>query len=282
MGQSVALKGELLVVGAPDACFNTLSGCGPAEQAYVFRRNAGGPDNWGEVALLPSPSGQCDGFGATAAIGDGFFLVGAPSWDSYCLPRPPSTVHVYTFEGGLSGGPTSQLLPLPATTYYSDYGQALALSDTLLAIGFRRLSQGAVSLLEVDGTTLRPLLEIAGDPNAPNPGYGRSVALGRDVLAVGESYVSQSPVGATAGRVWTYARHQGGEEAWGQLAVLQPGDSRPGDRFGEALVIEGRTLVVGATERDVRPGYVGDPGAVYVFELPLLDRPARAPTAVSR
>jgi hypothetical protein len=51
-GHAVALSGDALVVGAP------VESSGPGDPleasgaVYVFERNLGGPDNWGQAARL--------------------------------------------------------------------------------------------------------------------------------------------------------------------------------------------------------------------------------------
>lgn len=281
LGQSIALRGDVLVAGAPDGCFNTLSGCWPAEETRFYRRDAGGPDNWGEIATIPSPAGQCDGFGASAVAGLApFFLVGAPSWDQVCNPKPPSTVHAFALEGG-APVPVGQVLPVPSEPR-SEFGRALAIGEGLLAIGFHRGAAGAVSVLAVEGTSFVPLVELSGDPASPARGFGRSVAVGRDVIAVGQPFSSTSQASTSSGRVWVHARHQGGPNAWGLVQAVEPDDGKNGDRFGESVAIEGRTLVVGATERNLQPGSPGGTGALYVYELPPIGHPTRRGELVPR
>jgi hypothetical protein len=78
-GNSVAVSGDTVVVGAPDAD----SGGIERGQAYVFSRNQGGSNNWGQVKIL-SASYQADNdyFGISVAVSGDTVVVGADSADS--------------------------------------------------------------------------------------------------------------------------------------------------------------------------------------------------------
>ena len=78
-GTSVAISGTMAVVGAPGEN-------GPGRDtgaAYVFYRDAGGPDRWGQAAELTASgaAGIRDLFGFSVAIGGNRILVGAPDND---------------------------------------------------------------------------------------------------------------------------------------------------------------------------------------------------------
>ncbi|MHC4109158.1 MAG: dockerin type I domain-containing protein [Planctomycetota bacterium] len=78
-GFSVSISGDLAIVGAErddDAAVD----CG---SAYVFARNQGGPDNWGQLArLTAADAADVDLFGFSVSISDGFAIVGAPFADN--------------------------------------------------------------------------------------------------------------------------------------------------------------------------------------------------------
>lgn len=76
-GFSIALRGDVCVAGAPE---KDQAGA-PTGAAYVFDRNEGFPDNWGQVSLLsPELPGQPMDmqFGASVAISEARIAVGAP------------------------------------------------------------------------------------------------------------------------------------------------------------------------------------------------------------
>ncbi len=78
-GISVAVSGDTVVVGSylEDAGGNT------AGAAYVFQRDQGGADNWGEVTKLTASDAQAgDQFGESVAVSGDTAVVGAPLEDA--------------------------------------------------------------------------------------------------------------------------------------------------------------------------------------------------------
>lgn len=83
-GYSVAISGDTVVVGAPDAFAEcTVVVCaGRAGAAYIFERNEGGADNFGFVKELSARDGaEADKFGRSVAILGKTILVGSPYHD---------------------------------------------------------------------------------------------------------------------------------------------------------------------------------------------------------
>ncbi len=71
-----AIDGDLLIVGAPKYEQGPFPGA-----AFIFRRDQGGPDNWGVVTILTASDGSYDDlFGLSDSISGDTAVVGAP-WD---------------------------------------------------------------------------------------------------------------------------------------------------------------------------------------------------------
>ena len=76
-GTSVAISGDTVIVGTPLADF---SGFANAGAAYVFARNQGGADQWGQVKkLIASDASNSDRFGSGVSISVDTVVVGAPT-----------------------------------------------------------------------------------------------------------------------------------------------------------------------------------------------------------
>jgi len=75
-GNRVDIVGDTAIVGA-----SGNDDAGPdSGSAYIFQRNQGGPENWGEVVkLLASDASAGDAFGYRVAISEDFAIVGAPN-----------------------------------------------------------------------------------------------------------------------------------------------------------------------------------------------------------
>ena len=73
-GESPAISGDTAIVGA----LGEDAGGGFAGAAYVFERNQGGPDNWGELQKLTASDAEAgDFFGDSVAMGGDIAVVGA-------------------------------------------------------------------------------------------------------------------------------------------------------------------------------------------------------------
>jgi hypothetical protein len=79
-GNSVAISGNAAVIGSPNA---NSSGTDRG-QAYVFSKDLGGTNNWGQVKIL-SASDKADGdqFGDSVAISGDSVVIGAPHRGTY-------------------------------------------------------------------------------------------------------------------------------------------------------------------------------------------------------
>jgi hypothetical protein len=80
-GRSVAIHGDTAIVGASsdDSGSNIDQG-----SAYIFERNQGGPDNWGEVKKLTASDGAAsDAFGASVAIHGDTVIAGALGFEFF-------------------------------------------------------------------------------------------------------------------------------------------------------------------------------------------------------
>jgi len=83
-GLRVSISGDTAIVGArqnDDACIPVTSFC-ESGSAYVFGRDVGGADNWGEVAKLTASDAALDDFfGTSVSISGDTAIVGADTDD---------------------------------------------------------------------------------------------------------------------------------------------------------------------------------------------------------
>lgn len=74
-GWSVGISGDAMVVGAP---YDDDDGSGSGS-AYLFKRNEGGADNWGQVEkLTAADAAEGDVFGWSVGISGNVVVIGAP------------------------------------------------------------------------------------------------------------------------------------------------------------------------------------------------------------
>jgi hypothetical protein len=98
-GNSVALSGDTLVVGASGA---DVGGKVDRGAAYVFERNRGGTDTWGKVKKLTASDGEAgDRFGSSVAISGETIVVGAPYVDEIVgIDSNRGRAYVYSRNAG--------------------------------------------------------------------------------------------------------------------------------------------------------------------------------------
>ena len=128
-GIGVALDGEILVVGA----YTDDDNGGDSGSAYVFERNAGGENNWGEMAkLLPEADSAGHQFGWRVAVSAGTIIVGA-RYDDYAGYE---TGAAYIFDRD-EGGNWSQTAKLTASDGSNGdvFGYAVAVSGDTAVVG---------------------------------------------------------------------------------------------------------------------------------------------------
>jgi hypothetical protein len=172
--EEVALSGDWLVAGMP---YEPADGESDAGAVYVYGRNVGGPDEWGEIAELQASDAHDDGyFGLAMAIDGSDLVVGAP--DEYFAGQTAGATYVLDLErlaratwrgGQRSRNPASYAMgrPLVGTTVVasvdlSTTGHALALLIGYDTPGEVVLHGGQV-LLVADGGS-GELLQLGAQP----------------------------------------------------------------------------------------------------------------------
>lgn len=153
---------------------------------------------------------------------------------------------------------------------------------TAMAIGLATVAVPAqasiISITAVDDTTSRDYQFVAPGDLAAGDQFGYSIAVSGNTMVVGSRYakVDIPPLGPSSvavqskkvGAAYVYVKDG---DAWTQQAKLVPsnpgyGNPTNGKRFGQAVAIDGDTIVVGAPYEDI-PGspVVDSVGAAYVF-----------------
>ncbi len=231
-GESVAVSGNLIVVGAPR---NGVGG-----EAVVYRRNG---NTWVlEETLTGNVTEAGDMFGQSVAIDGGVIIVGAPNED-----------------GGFGGVGGDE----------SDNSRG----DSGSAYAFTRDNQGWQQEAYIKSTS-----PDAGDQ------FGWSVAISQNAMVAGMPGDASSSTGvngdpfdnnmSNSGCAFVYQRITGG--VWSLNAFLKASNTDIDDAFGTSVAIAGDTVIVGAPGEDSDSiGYNGadnnlavNSGAAYVFYRP--------------
>lgn len=261
LGTALVFDGETLIAGATTANGNAnVSGA-----AYIFERNHGGSNNWGEVAKLVAPDGAYwDRFGWTVAFDGDTAVVGARWHDN-------ARGSAYIYERNM-GGPNNWGFVKELTASNRAIGDLFGISvdidgDTIVVgesdKNLNGTHSGLVHIFERNeggANNWGEVLQIAPDSPQSNDRFGDTIAIDGNLLAVGTPETDTS----RTGKVYLFERNTGGTNNWGQITKITPSDGQPNGRFSTLDIdLKGGTLVVGAGFTD---GLVSQSGTAYVYK----------------
>ncbi|MCX8007456.1 MAG: cell wall-binding repeat-containing protein [Coriobacteriia bacterium] len=248
-GSSLAMKSDVLVVGAP---FEDAGGA-----TYVFERPAG---SWVFRARLSSPITTAGvEFGYSVATDGSRIVVGAPLADG-----GRGRVYVYDWTG--SAASLTQTLTDPEPDANGRLGRSVAMSGDWIVAGCPYKAYGGsadcgAALVYAWNPTLSKFsFAQTVYPPYPENGqrFGDSVALNRDDLVVG---APRRTYGTTASHGLAHWYRRSGS-TWALEADLAPTSSLgTGVEFGSAVGLSGSTAAVSA------PLYFSGRGLVELFDL---------------
>jgi len=291
---AVAISGDLVIIGVPASP--------PSGKAFVFERNHGGPDAWGQAATLDPIDGGASQFGFSVALSGDIALVGAPSTD-----QSDGAAYVYgRNHGGANNWGQVTRISDPNPGEYDHLGYSVALSGETAVIGSEHApalvcyrnqggidSWGQVAAVSQSGDSVsvsgdiavvgRPDFEaveifernvggldawghvttvVPNDPGGGNQ-FGANVAIENTTVVVGAWRDSTAAV--QAGSAYIFERDHGGADAWGQVTKKTASNASQGENFGWAVALSEDTAVIG-TPCSYQFGEYESSGSVYIFE----------------
>ena len=256
-GQSVAVSGSTIVVGAPQHPFS-LGGNGPGK-AYVFVENGG---TWNQQAELKASDGAAgDDFGYSVAVSGGTAVVGA---SGHMVSSNQGQGAAYVFVP--SGGTWTQQAELTASDGAANdqFGWSVAVSGSSAVVGapghmVGSNVLGAAYVFAQSGTTWGQQAELTSSDGAANDKFGSSVAVDGNTAVVG---AVGHMVGLNVDQGAAYVFVPSGS-TWSQQAELIASDGAAGDYLGSTVSVSGSTALAGTWLHTV--GSNVEQGAAYVF-----------------
>lgn len=276
-GTSVAISGDYIIVGAyhedEDADgINTIERSG---SAYIFKRDLGGTDNWGQLKkIVASDRDDFDDFGWSVAISGDYAVVGArfDEHDQFGVNPIPDAGSAYIFqmdEGGVDNWGEIKKIVSSDRLIRQYFGWSVTISGNNILVGAN--GRGAFLFNKDEGGTdnwgeVTPLIP----EDFKFGSYGKSVSLNGDYALIGAPADDFDQNGTNelddAGAAFLFKREG---DVWLEVQKLVASDRASGDRFGDAVAItEAGDFIVGATGEDEDESGMNtaqDAGSAYFF-----------------
>lgn len=244
-GIAVAISGDTVVVGSLLA---DRSG-----SAYLFERDQGGLDNWGQVPMpkLTADDAEAgDQFGIAVAISGDTVIVGASLEPPNCNA---GAAYIFARDQGGSGnwGQVTKLTAEGGSTT-ACFGLSVAIDNDTAIVGALRddtpsNNSGAAYLFQRDHDGIDnwgQVARIVANDASEGDRFGRSVSLSGDFVIVGADH--RDDAGNDSGAAYLFARDQGGADHWGQTQKIAASDAAEGDHFGIFVSLSDDVAIVGA------------------------------------
>lgn len=260
-GYDVAVCDNVIVVGA----HGDLDGTGAA---YVFRFSSG---TWLQEQKLVSDDGSpSDNFGHAVAIDENVVVAGARFEDN-ANGIDAGAAYVFRYNEGSMSWSQEQKLVASDGFLDDEFGEDVDIDSGVIIVGAwlhdlpGQNNAGRAYLFRYDLLLLSWQEEAAISPSVI-PGdehFGSAVSVNGDTAAVGADFAFGG-----LGRVLVFRRLEGTQSDWQEEAVLTVEEdgfpTNTEDYFGNALALDGNTLVVGAVGEDIGFGFI-QVGACYRY-----------------
>ena len=257
-GTTVAINGETVVVGAPQA---DVSGRNNQGSAYVYVRTG---TTWNQQQKLTASDGTTnDDFGRSVAISGDTVVVGSRLDD---VGGNSNQGSAYVFVRTGSVWTQQQQVTASGGAANDQFGASVAISGETLVVGASQDDVGANTdqgSAYVFACTSAQIWVQQSNLTAPDGAvddrFGTSVAISGETVAVGAPEDDITLFGE--GSVYVFVRTG---TTWSLQQKLTIPGGQLNELFGTSVAISGETLVAGAVLSDV--GGNSDQGAAYVFE----------------
>jgi len=251
-GDSVAVSGTTVIVGAPDA---DLAAGSDAGAAYVFTPM--GPSWQQSAKLTASDAGAGDRFGSSVALKSITAVIGAERGDD--------TGTAYVFVSGATWTQQAKLIASDAGSG-DRFGAAVAVFADTAVIGAYMddtspagPDAGSAYVFVRSGTVWTQQAKLVASDAFTDDEFGRSVDYWGDSIVVGAPEDDHSGT-IIVGSAYVFVRSG---SIWTQQAKLIASDPALGDEFGWSVSLDFNTAAIGA-RNDTTP--IGNQaGSAYVF-----------------
>ena len=292
-GSSVSISGDYIVVGAPYDSRDALEqyGKNDAGSAYVYKKNFGGTNNWGQIKKLTAVVPNVyDIFGFSVAISGANIIIGAPGdkLDGEQANPLYNAGSAYIFavdQNGSDNWGFIKRVVSPDRFGYGQFGSSVAISGNRLIVGAygegvessgtRSYEVGAAYIFrKIDDEPANWGLEkrLTAPSRKADDRFGFSVAISGDQVIVGadqqDADDSESNVVWNAGAAYIFREGKNGAGNWGMAKKVVAYTRHAFDLLGYSVSISGDNALVGAwgdDEDEMGENPVPEAGSVFSF-----------------
>ncbi|MEM6722942.1 MAG: T9SS type A sorting domain-containing protein [Bacteroidota bacterium] len=288
-GQSIAISGNLIIVGVPgeDEDANQANTEISAGSAYIFERDGSG--TWSQIQkIVADQRAFSDLFGSSVAIQGDVAIVGArfEDEDANNINTISQAGAAYVFERD-GGGVWQQIQKLVASdrALIDFFGTTVAMDGNYAVFGTNSnntdensdnflTGAGAAYIFERgDNGQWVEVQKIAASDRSINDWFGHSVAISGERVLIGAHQEDDDETGNNnvngAGSVYIFERDNNGD--WTEVQKIVNSDRSLTDWFGYEVAVSGDRILVGAHLEDDDPmgaNFLNNAGSVYIFEDP--------------
>ncbi|MFK7774830.1 MAG: T9SS type A sorting domain-containing protein [Saprospiraceae bacterium] len=291
--QAVSISGNIVAVGTyqekRDA--SSSNGLNQAGAVYIFSKDQGGTDNWGQVTKIDaSDRNEWDQFGFSVDISGNNLVVGAPQEDenqagSTTLTNSGSAYIFSKDQGGSNNWGQVTKIVASDRASYDAFGYSVSISGENVVLGayFEDVSSGsstdnagAAYIFSKDqggSSNWGQVTKINASDWTSSDYFGFSVSISGDFVISGafqedDDVNGNNPL-SKAGSAYVFYKDQGGSNNWGQINKLVSNDRGYEDELGINVAISGDYALVGAhydDEDENDQNLLNKAGSAYIFK----------------
>ncbi len=270
-GRSVDIANDYVIIGAPG---DDDRGNG-AGAAYLFNRNQGGKEHWGLVKkITPETAVDAKHFGASAAIGSNYAIIGAPEDDDSGIDAGAAYIYARNLGGDNNWGLVKKL-HAEGTVFISgnpdNFGASTAIDGDYAVIGapgtdYNGIDAGVAYVFyrHQDGNdSWGQQVKLAASDGSAYDHFAEAVSISGPIALIGSAFNTNANGPSQTGAAYFFYQNLGGSNNWGERKKVIAGDGSKNDHFGGAVDISNNYAIVGSA-RDDDKGFQS--GAAYILE----------------
>ena len=265
-GSSLSISGDYVIVGAPAEDTDRRN----AGAAYIFKKNKGGLNNWGQVAkLTASDAEEGASFGTSVSISGDYVIVGAASDDSWGGNAGVAYIFFKDQDGVDNWGQVKKIFSRDAEAN-DNFGLSVSISGDYAIVGawgedYYGNESGAAYIFhknhEGEGNWGQ-IKKITASNAQIDDRFGGYVSISGNYATVGA--IMKDILNPDTGAAYLFHKNHGGEGNWGEVGIFTASDAQTYDHFGISVSISFEFAIVGAWQ-ETSGGF--NAGAAYIYQF---------------